>query len=452
VVTTQTLMTEITIPNNWLPRVYQAPFFKAMANGVKRACLVYHRRAGKDSMSLNFTANMMLKRKGIYWHCLPKIAQARKAIWNGIDGQGRKIIDQAFPLAIRKRTNEQEMLIELKNGSIWQLVGSDNYDAMVGSNPVGIVFSEYSISNPQAWDYFRPMLAENGGWAVFIYTARGKNHGYSLYNMAKKSKGWFCELLTVNDTKRDDGTPVIGPDIIQSERDEGMSEEKIQQEYFCSFDAQIPGAIYAKHLATMRDDKRIGPIPIEPSMKVHTAWDLGISDAMSIWFFQSIGKEVRLIHYYENNNLGMEHYIQYLQEFASKHQVNYGQHLAPHDIEVRELSTGKTRKATAAKMGISFRTVQRPKAKSEGHDAVRRLFSRLWIDDVRAEHGLNCLSSYQYEWDDKKGIFKTQPLHDWASHGADALQTLGLGWTDSMVSNSKPRPTQTMQVKFNVFG
>jgi len=444
---------EIYLPNNWWPTPHQLPFFKALDSGIKRACLVWHRRAGKDSASLNYTAKAMMQKKGNYWHCLPKIAQARKAIWNGVDRNGRRIIDQAFPKEIRKRTSEQEMLIELNNGSTWQLVGSDNYDAMVGSNPIGIIFSEYSISNPQAWDYFRPMLAENGGWAVFIYTARGKNHGFHLYNMAKKSKGWFCELLTVNDTKREDGAPVIGPDIIQQERDEGMSEEKIQQEYYCSFDAQIPGAIYATQLATARDDRRIGSMPVEPSIKVHTAWDLGISDAMSIWFFQIVGKEVRLLHYYENNNQGIEHYIQYLQEFAAKHGISYDQHLAPHDIEVRELSTGKTRKATAARMGISFRTVQRPKTKSEGHDAVRRIFPRLWIDDTRAEHGLNCISSYQYEWDDKKGIFKTQPLHDWASHGADALQTLALGWSENM--GGKPRASNNarpMQVKFNVFG
>ena len=445
-------MTEITLPNNWFPTPHQLPFFKALDNGIKRACMVWHRRAGKDSASLNYTAKAMMQRKGNYWHCLPKIAQARKAIWNGVDRHGRKKIDQAFPKELRKRTSEQEMLIEFKNGSTWQLVGSDNYDAMVGSNPIGIVFSEYSISNPQAWDYFRPMLAENGGWAIFIYTARGKNHGFQLYNMAKKNDDWFCELLTVNDTHREDGTPVIGPNIIQQERDEGMSEEKIQQEYYCSFDAQIPGAIYAKQLAAARDDKRIAPIPVDPILEVCTAWDLGISDAMSIWFFQAVGKEIRLIHYYENNNEGMEHYIQYLQEFKAKHGIQYGQHLAPHDIEVRELSTGKTRKATALAMGIAFRTVQRPKAKSEGHDAVRRIFSRLWIDDVRAEHGLNCLSSYQYEWDDKKGIFRSQPLHDWASHGADAMQTLALGWQETMISGAKPRQaTQAMKVDFSIF-
>ena len=176
--------------------------------------------------------------------------------------------------------------------------------------------------------------------------------------------------------------------MIQSERDEGMSEEMIQQEYYCSFDAQIPGAIYSKQLATARDDGRLGSIPIEQVLPVHTAWDLGISDMMSIWFFQAIGKEIRLIAYYENNNEGIEHYIQYLQQFKAKHNIEYGMHLAPHDIEVRELTKGKSRQDTAAAMGIKFRTTQRPRNKSDGHQAVRRKFPRMWIEYKSAEHEL----------------------------------------------------------------
>ena len=343
------------------------------------------------------------------------------------------------------------MMIEVANGSTWQLCGSDNYDSLVGSNPVGVVFSEWSLCDPNAWNYIRPMLAENGGWALFIYTPRGKNHGYTLYNMAKKSPDWHCELLTVNDTKREDGTPVIPPNIIQQERDEGMPEEQIQQEYYGSFEAQIPGAIYSQQLAAARDDGRLTPLPVDPMLEVHTAWDLGISDAMSIWFFQAVGKEIRLIHYYENHNKGMEHYAQYLQEFKAKHGVHYGEHLAPHDIEVRELTTGKTRKDAAREMGVRFRTVQRPKTKSEGHQAVRKIFPMLWIDENRAEHGLSCLSSYQYEWDDKRKVFKDSPLHDWASHGADALQTLALGWNKRMISGAPKMKPFVMDTNFNVF-
>ena len=448
---------QVTLPNDWTPRPHQLPFFEAMDNGTKRACLVWHRRAGKDSSVLNFTAKAMFGRVGNYWHLFPKQTQARKAIWNGIDGDGRKILSQVFPEPIRKRSSQQEMLIELKNESTWQLCGSDNYDSLVGSNPVGVVFSEWSLCDPNAWDYIRPMLAENGGWAVFIYTSRGKNHGYSLYNMAKKRPDWFCELLTVDNTKRRDGTPVIGPEVIQDERDEGMSEEKIQQEYYCSFDAQIEGAIYGPQMSAAYKDGRIGFVPIESRLQVHTAWDLGVNDYMSLWFYQAVGKEVRLIHYYENHNFGMEHYVNYLNEFKLQHDINYGDHLAPHDIEVREMMTGnggvaKSRKDIAREMGISFRTVDRPKAKVEGHNAVRKLFPRLWIDETRCDRGLSCLSEYRYEKDEKTQIFRDKPLHNWASNGADALQTLALGWNERMVSGARPRQPHIAKLNVPLWG
>jgi len=140
---------EISIPNNWEPRPHQLPFFRAMDSGAKRACVVWHRRAGKDSAALNYTAKSMLQRKGSYWHLFPQANQSRKAIWNGIDGEGRPILEQVFPPSIRKRTSTQEMLIELVNGSTWQLAGSDNYDSLVGSNPVGVVFSEWSLCEGQ---------------------------------------------------------------------------------------------------------------------------------------------------------------------------------------------------------------------------------------------------------------------------------------------------------------
>lgn len=442
---------DISIPNQWQPRPHQLPFFQAMDAGKKRACLLWHRRAGKDSCTLNFEAKEMFKRVGNYWHLFPKQRQARKAIWNGIDGKGRKILNQVFPDQVVSRKDATEMMIETINGSTWQLCGSDNYDSLVGSNPVGVVFSEWSLCDPNAWNYIRPMLAENGGWAVFIYTARGKNHGYSLYNMARKNSDWFCEMLTVDDTKREDGTPVIGPDIIQAERDEGMGEDMIQQEYYCSFEAQIAGAIYGDQMSAARKDNRVCSIPIEPSLELHTAWDLGISDSMSVWFYQAIGKEIRLVHYYENHNKGMEHYIQYCRQFAVTHNVALGINLAPHDIEVRELSTGKSRKDAARDMGFIFRTVKRPTTKAEGHQAVRKLFPRLWMDENRAEHGVNCISSYQYEWDDKKGVFKDAPLHDWASHGADALQTLALGFNESMVSGKPRMGVSNIKVDVNVF-
>ena len=224
---------QICIPNAWNPRPYQRRLWDYFAKGGRRAVAVWHRRCGKDSLALNLeAAKALTERVGVYWHMLPLNTQARKVIWDGVDRYGRRMIDQAFPKELRLSTNDQEMKIVFKNGSVWQCVGSDNYDALVGSNPVGVVFSEYSVTPKAAiaWDYIRPILAENGGWALFIYTPRGHNHGYTLYNQAKAA-GWFTELLTVDDTK------AIPAEAVEEERRAGMSEAMIQQEFYCSFEA-----------------------------------------------------------------------------------------------------------------------------------------------------------------------------------------------------------------------
>lgn len=446
-------MPEITIPNNWDPRPHQLPFFEEMDGGKKRACLVWHRRAGKDSSVLNFTAKEMFNRVGNYWHLFPKQRQARKAIWNGIDADGRKIISQVFPEEVVKRKDSTEMMIEIANGATWQLCGSDNYDSLVGSNPVGVVFSEWSLCDPNAWNYVRPMLAENGGWAIFIYTARGKNHGYTLYNMARKNPEWHCELLTVDDTKRADGTPVISPAIIQQERDEGMGEEMIQQEYYCSFDAQIPGAVLSDQMRVAYNQKRINIFPIDPSLPVGTAWDLGHRDATSIWFWQAVAGEIRLIHYYENNMKDLDHYIRYVKEWCQDNGVSYklGKHLGPHDCEAMRLGQNETVRAQCIKAGINMLPTTQPKTKQTGIEAVRRIFPKLWIHEDNCEQGLACLAEYQYEWDDKLKMFKDRPLHNWASHGFDAIQTLALGWQESFKGGYTPRKAGNMKVAINVY-
>ena len=437
-----------------------------MDNGVKRACLVEHRRAGKDSKVLNYTAKAMFDKVGSYWHLFPLQTQARKAIWNGIDREGRRIIDQAFPEEIRKRKLQQEMMIELVNGSTWQMVGSDNYNSLVGSNPVGVVFSEWPLCDPASWDYIRPILAENEGWAAFIYTPRGKNHGYTLYNMARKNPKWYTTKLTVDDTKRPDGTPVITPEIIQEERDSGMAEEKIQQEYYCSFDAQIPGAVYGREMTAAYADNRVRSIPVEPAVEVHTFWDLGRnkrSGNMAIWFVQAVGMEIRLIAYYQNHGEGMAHYINYLRDFEQLHQIRYGKHYAPHDIGVHELMSNKTRQATAREMGINFIMVPRVDVVQNGIEATRKLFPRFIFDDERVlknpkyndvggELGVNAISSYQYVFDDKTQQYSESPLHDWCSDASDALRQLGQAWSDNLKQKSRQPQAVQMKTKINPFG
>ncbi|MGD0278253.1 MAG: hypothetical protein ABSC11_02980 [Smithella sp.] len=223
---------DIKLPYNFTPRDYQVALCDCLENGYKRGVAVWHRRSGKDKTLLNLITKEAHKRIGVYYYFFPTYSQGRKALWDGIDRDGFKLLDH-IPEEIRENTNHSEMKIKLKCGSIIQIVGTDNIDSIMGTNPVGCVFSEYSLQNAEAWDLIRPILTENGGWALFNYTPRGRNHGFVLYEMAKHNPEWFCELLTVDDTD------VVTPAMIQAEREAGMSEAKIQQEFYCSFEASL---------------------------------------------------------------------------------------------------------------------------------------------------------------------------------------------------------------------
>lgn len=220
----------LSIPYRYTPRNYQIQFLSAMDSGKKRACLVWHRRCGKTRTVLNLVVKKMFERIGTYFHCFPEYGQGRKVLWDGIAGDAMKYLDH-FPRQIVAHRRNQEMQITLVNGSIYQIIGADNYDSVIGANPVGLVFDEWAISDkyPTAWDYFRPILVENGGWAVFPYTPRGMNHGYTLYEMAKNNPEWFCQRLTIEDTD------VVSISDIQAERDAGMSDDMIAQEFYCDF-------------------------------------------------------------------------------------------------------------------------------------------------------------------------------------------------------------------------
>ena len=218
---------DLTLPHDWKARPHQRNFFRYMERGGKRYVGVWHRRAGKDTAAVNWAAMAAIQRVGTYWHMLPTLRQARLAIWDGLGKDGRRLIDQAFPEPLRSAIRNDEMKIQLVNGSIWQLCGSDNYNSLVGSNPIGVVFSEWSLTDPRAWDFVRPILAENGGWAIFIYTPRGRNHGYTQLEIARSNPSWMHEVLTVDDTGL-----LTGADI-NEERKSGMSEDLIQQEYYC---------------------------------------------------------------------------------------------------------------------------------------------------------------------------------------------------------------------------
>jgi phage terminase large subunit len=397
---------------------------KALDSGIKRAVCVWHRRSGKDKTFVQVVAKRAFERKGTYFYLFPTYSQAKKVIWDGMDATGFPFMGH-FPKELVENRNESELRVELVGGSAVQLIGTDNINAIMGTNPLGCVFSEFALQDPKAWDYMRPILRENGGWAIFNMTPRGKNHGWSLYQMAQNNPEWFCERLTIDDTG------VLTEKDMNQERREGMSEEMIQQEYYCSFEGVAFGAYYGKQLQSAENDGRIGKVLYETELGVETWWDLGIGDSTAIWFTQSTGREIRIIDYYEASGEGLAHYAKTLQ---SKPYV-YSRHHAPHDIEVRELGSGRSRKETASALGIQFDVVPNLPIE-DGIEAARSLLSRCWFDRQKCERGLNALGSYHKAYDDKLKDWKSFPNHDWSSHAADAFRYLAVG---HKTTSAKPK-------------
>jgi phage terminase large subunit len=442
-------MPHVTIPaNGWRPRPYQMKAWAAWERGIKRSLLVWHRRAGKDEVALNKFACAAHIRPANYWHCLPQYEQARKAIWEALNPHtGKRRIDEAFPQIIRKRTDSQGMTIEFLTGSIYRVVGSDNPDSLVGAPPLGIVFSEWALSNPSAWGYLQPILLENGGWADFITTPRGRNHVHGMLKMAKANPAWFAEVLTVDDTHQ-----VTAEQIAEAKAEyvslfgEDAAEALIQQEYWCSFEAAILGAYYGREMTALEGRGGITNVDPWPGVKLHTAWDLGASresDSMTIWFFQIVPTElgraaVRCCNYTTGSGYGIKWYADIIKKFIKDWDLPKGTDWVPHDARVPEMtSSGKDGKAKL-RIEVMIEEGLNPKIVTNHHvadgvSAVRQLMPRVYFDETRCDTGIECLRQYQREWDDEKKVFKPTALKNWAAHGADAFRYLAMAFKEIRV-------------------
>ncbi len=402
-----------TIPHLFEPRAYQLPFLDAMGQGYRRAVCVWHRRSGKDKTFLNWLISAMYRRRGAYYYYFPTAQMGRDVLWDGMDRAGFKFMDH-FPKECIKKKREDTMMIEMDNGSIFKIRGTDRNEP-IGVNPMGVVFSEFSRQNPKAgWDLVRPILAENNGWAVFNYTPRGKNHAYRLYRMAQDNPSWFCEKLTV------DKTNSIPLSAIQEDRDSGMSEEMIQQEYYCSFDVGQEGTYFGRIMQELWANKQICDVPYDKEALVNTAWDLGKKDPTAIWFFQVIGEKVRVINYYENHGEGMSHYIRHIKKLP----YDYGYHYGPHDLGM--VGTGVEIYDTASRLGIEFKKLKRERRVDDGIERVRGVLPRCWFDKVKCEHGINALEDYHSEYNEKNEVYAVNPAHTWSSHAADSFRYLSM--------------------------
>lgn len=384
--------------------------------GGRNAFWVVHRRAGKDLTALHQMAKMAFVRKGLYWHTLPTYKQARKAIWQGFTNDGKRFIDNAFPPAIVANRNEQEMRIELKNGSIIQLVGSDSYDTLVGSNPVGVTFSEYALNHPRAYDYIRPILAANNGWAAFITTPRGRNHAYDLYQKAKADPKWFTAVQSVHDTNFADGT--LSRTVMDDELAAGMPAALVRSEYLCDWNAALVGSVWGDLMEELEhrgglDDFDSG------SDGIHTVWDLGMSDATAIWFMRT-GSGVEFVDHYEAHGKPLSHYC----DEIAKRGYKYIRHWLPHDARQHHLGTEMSvLEQLKARFGAGMVQVGPRMALIDGIQAGRWLLQQQGTRfHPRCAKGVEALRAYHYEYDEESKTYSGKPAHDWSSHTADAFR------------------------------
>lgn len=413
---------DITLPHNYTPRDYQIPFLRAMDRGCKRACLVWHRRAGKDLTALQAAIKLSAQRKGGYYYYFPTAALGRKIIWEGKTNEGTRFLDHFPPQSIRRK-NDTEMLIETVWGSHFRIVGTDNLD-VVGTNPVGTVWSEYALQDPKAWSLVQPILRANDGWAIFCYTPRGRNHGYDLFRIAEGNRTeWFCQLLDIDDTK------VISRSQVEQDIREGIiSGPLAQQEYWCDFSLGQEGSYYGALLQQAERDGRVGQYPWEPTAPVYRFADLGkmYTYGMDVQFLRG---RVRVIgEYWDNQGQGAQAFTAAMQAQP----YTWGtEHYAGPDMErsnAKSFQTGMMTRDVLAQLGFRFRSVD-PHRVDDGIEAVRTLWPLMEIDKascpifLRAANGYRAAVNKQLTTEGMP-VYRDTEVDSWECHPMDALRHL----------------------------
>lgn len=410
------------------PRHYQSDVLRAFFNDkVRHMLLVQHRRSGKDRLCFCMMIGAALQRPGLYLYLFPKAVQGRKSLFKARGSDGIAFLDM-IPRDLVVKTNSVEMSITLVNGSIIQVSGASTADTLVGSNPLGIVYSEFSLMPMSVRDYLSPILAENSGWELLNLTPRGRGPVYDLFVKSLSDPTWFVRHLSVDDTKHDNGSPIITYEEIDSFRKSGMDESIIQQEFFVSWNSSNIGSYYASYMDKAESEGRVKDFDIIKSIKCFAVFDIGISDATSIWIMQPVSDQLRLIYHYEASGHGFNHYAQMLDTICKQLGIRIQTTYGPHDLANRTWG-GEARSALALARdaGIVFSIVPKTSI-DDGIQAVMALFPQFWFHKTNCIKGIEAVRHYRREYDEELRTFKPTPLHDWSSHSSDSLRYLATIW------------------------
>jgi len=384
------------------------PLQEKIHNELKRFNVICcHRRFGKTVFAINhLIMTACEKQEARLAYIAPTYRQGKAVAYDYL----KEYTDPLMKLGGKR--HETELKVDLWNKSRIQIFGADNPDSLRGLGFDGVVLDEYALMSPRVWtEVVRPAVSDKLGYVIFIGTPMGHNQFWDVYDLAKRrGEDWYAQLYRASETE------VIPPEELEEAR-LTMPSDQYEQEFECSFQAAVSGAYYGKQIQQAEKDNRICDVDYDPSVDVETWWDLGIGDSTSIWFAQRVGTEIRLIDYYETSGESLAHYVNVLSDKA----YNYGRHVAPHDITTRELGTGKSRLEVAYELGLDFEVCPRLEV-DHGIEAVRNNLDNCWFDKNRCKYGIDCLRQYRKQFDDRMQTFKNKPLHDWASHGADAFR------------------------------
>lgn len=376
------------------------------------AVLVAHRRFGKTVAAVNdlirdaLTIDLPNVRVA---YIAPYLSQSKAVAWDYALEYTRDIP--------QIKVNHSELRIDFPNGARFRLFGADNYNAMRGLYFDAVVLDEMADFPASAWPtVIRPAIVDRKGRATIIGTPKGKNEFWEMYDYAKSHPEWWCRMFKASDTD------ILDADELE-EAKRTMGEDRYEQEFECSFEAAIQGAYYAQEMKTATTTGRVTNVPYDPAVGVTTAWDLGIGDSTAIFFAQYVGQEIRIIDYYESSGVGLDHYAKVLSEKG----YHYVEHILPHDVQVKELGTGKSRIETLDALGISDITIAPKLAVDDGIQAARSMIARCWFDEEDCARGIEALRQYRREFDERLKTWRGRPLHDWTSHGADAFRYLAVG-------------------------
>lgn len=412
----------MTVEIDYAPRPQQRVCHKGLW-AHRFGVVVTHRRFGKTVMAANHLIRGALTcrlERPRFAYIAPTFRQGKQICWDYLQHYSATIPDTT--------PNQSELRIDYPNTGQVRIFGADNPDSLRGLYFDGVILDEFGLMAPNTFsEVVRPCLSDRNGWAAFLGTPNGKNQFYDVASLAQRDPSWFYAVYKASDTG------ILSEQELADAR-KVMTDDEYRQEYECSFEASIRGAIYATELAKLEHDQRMTHVPYDPLVPVDTAWDLGVGDNTAIWFSQSLRSgEVRLIDYYETSGEGLPHFLTVLQAKG----YHYGRHIGPHDIKVREFSSGKSRWEIAAGLGFKFEVAPNLPLE-DGIHAARLMLPKCYFDAEKCRAGLEALKHYQRDYNSRLNELKATPLHNWAEHGASAFRYLAV--TQRVISEA---PTLT---------